>query len=188
MKNYRLLSSKNRLFKHKILKVLVLAFFITCSFTGLQQGQAKEYNLKAAFIYNFTKYIEWNELADEDEFIIGIIGESSINNPLSEIVKTETVNNKKITIRKFAKPADISLCHILFISHNCNFPLEDILEKTSGKGTLIISEKNGYAEQGAAINFVIVKQKLKFEANVKALNAAGLTASSQLLKLAIIIK
>jgi hypothetical protein len=66
--------------------------------------------------------------------------------------------------------------------------LEDILEKTSGKGTLIISEKNGYAVQGAGINFVIIKQKLKFEANVKALNAAGLTASSQLLKLAIIIK
>jgi hypothetical protein len=188
MNNYRLLSSKNRLFKHKILRSLALTFFAICSFTGLQQEQAKEYNLKAAFIYNFTKYIEWNEPVDENEFIIGIIGESFINDPLAEIVKTETVDNKKITIRQFTKPADISLCHILFISHNCNFPLEDILEKTSGKGTLIISEKIGYAEQGAGINFVIIKQKLKFEANVKALNAAGLTASSQLLKLAIIKK
>lgn len=188
MKNYRLLSFKNRLFKLKIWRSLALTFFITCSFTGLQQGQAKEYNLKAAFIYNFTKYIEWNEPADENEFIIGIIGESSINDPLAEIVKTETVDNKKITIRRFTKPSEITSCHILFISHNCSIPLEDILAKITSKGTLIISEKNGYAEQGTAINFVIVKQKLKFEANVKALNAAGLTASSQLLKLAIIIK
>lgn len=188
MKNYRLLSSKTRLFKHKIFRSLALTLFITCSFTGLPQEQAKEYNLKAAFIYNFTKYIEWNEPADENEFIIGIIGESPINDPLAEIVKTETVDNKKITLRQFATPSDISSCHILFITHNCHFPLEDILGKTSGKGTLIISEKNGYAVQGTAINFVIVKQKLKFEANVKALNAAKLTASSQLLKLAIIIK
>jgi hypothetical protein len=188
MKNYRLLIFNNRLFKHKLLRSLALTFFITCSFTGLQQEQAKEYNLKAAFIYNFTKYIEWNAPADENEFIIGIIGESSINDALAEIVKTETVDNKKIAIRQFTKPADISLCHILFITRNCNFPLEDIVGKTSGKGTLIVSEKNGYAEHGAAINFVTVKQKLKFEANVKALNAAGLTASSQLLKLAIIIK
>lgn len=188
MKNYRLLPSKNRLFKHKILRSLALTLFITCSFTEPLQEQAKEYNLKAAFIYNFTKYIEWSELAAENEFIIGVIGESSINDPLAEIVKTETVDNKKITIKQFTKPADISFCNILFISRNCNFPLEDILGKTTGKGTLIISEKNGYAEQGTAINFVTVKQKLKFEANVKALNAAGLTASSQLLKLAIIIK
>jgi hypothetical protein len=66
--------------------------------------------------------------------------------------------------------------------------LEDILAKTADKGILVISEKDGYAELGAAFNFVIVNRKLKFEANVKAINSAGLTASSQLLKLAIIVK
>jgi hypothetical protein len=76
----------------------------------------------------------------------------------------------------------------LFISQNSSIPLDDILAKTTGKGILIISEQDGYAELGTAINFVIVNRKLKFEANVKAINAAGLTASSQLLKLAIIIK
>ena len=166
-----------------------LLFFTACSFTiWAQIDKASEYNLKAAFIYNFTRYIGWKDESGENDFIIGIIGTSPINDPLGEIVKTETVDNKKITIKRFSKPADISFCHILFISQNAGVALDDILAKTSGKSTLIISEQNGYAEQGTALNFVIVNNKLKFEANVKAINSAGLTASSQLLKLAIIIK
>jgi hypothetical protein len=166
---------------------IALLFFTVCSINIRgQKDKASEYNLKAAFIYNFTRYIEWKEEPDVNEFIIGIIGTSPINDPLAEIVKTETVDNKKITIKRFSKPADIGFCHILFISQNAGVALDDILAKTSGKGTLIISEQNGYAEQGTAINFVIINRKLKFEANVKAINSAGLTASSQLLKLAII--
>jgi hypothetical protein len=184
MKTYRLHIG------HKIVKFFALLLLFTfCSFTEhRQKHQANEYNLKAAFIYNFTRYIEWKTSADENEFIIGVIGPSPINDPLAEIVKTETVDNKKITIKQFSKPADISSCHILFISQNSSGSLEDILAKTTGKSILIISEQDGYAELGTAINFVLVNHKLKFEANVKAINAAGLSASSQLLKLAIIIK
>lgn len=189
MKNYRLHTYKARLVKHKLHKTLLWLVVIIFSFTSFRQkDQVKEYNLKAAFIYNFTRYIEWKPTSDQNEFIIGVIGSSPINDPLAEIVKTETVDSKKIVIKQFSKPADITFCHILFIPQNSNFALDDILTKTTGKGMLIISEKNGYAELGTAINFVIVNRKLKFEANVKAINAAGLTASSQLLKLAIIIK
>jgi hypothetical protein len=189
MESYRLHTGNNGVVSRSIYKPFLLLCFTLCSFTTLQQKeQAKEYNLKAAFIYNFTKYIEWKESAEDNEFIIGILGDSPINGPLAEIVKTETVDNKRITIKRFSKASDISFCHILFISNNTSIPLDDIIDKTNGKGTLIISEQDGYAEQGAALNFVIVNRKLKFEANVKAINAAGLTASSQLLKLAIIIK
>ena len=189
MKNHSVQRGKEGPVNWKICKTLLLIFFITCAFAPhRQKNQAKEYNLKAAFIYNFTKYIEWKEPGDPNEFIIGVIGSSPINDPLAELVKTETVANKKITIKRFNKPADITFCHILFISQNSSVPLDDILTKTTGKGILIISEQDGYAELGTAINFVIVNHKLKFEANVKAINAAGLSASSQLLKLAIIIK
>jgi len=191
MKSYRPYKYRDRYkwLTGKLYKTGMLLFCITCSFTSRQQkDKASEYNMKAAFIYNFTKYIEWKPSLDENEFTIGVIGPSPINDPLGEIVKTATVDSKKITIKRFSKPADISFCHILFISRNSGFPLEDILAKTNGKGMLIISEQDGYAGLGTAINFVIVNSKLKFEANTKAINAAGLTASSQLLKLAIIVK
>lgn len=166
-----------------------LVFFIFTAFTANRQAdKASEYNLKAAFIYNFTKYIEWKAGAVDNDFIIGVIGASPISAPLDEIVKTEMVNGKKITVRHFTSPSDISFCHILFISRNTNAALDDILAKTTGKGMLIVSEQDGYAKEGAAINFVVIDRKLKFQANVNAINKAGLTASSQLLKLAIIVK
>jgi hypothetical protein len=172
--------------KARWLLLLLPVFF--CFFTvHRQKEKAEEYNLKAAFIYNFTRYIEWSTSSTDHEFIIGIIGSSQINDPLVEVVKTETVNNKKIIIRQFSKVEDISSCHILFIPKNSTLSLADILAKVE-KGTLVVSEKSGYASKGTAINFVVVDNKLKFEANVNAINAAGLTASSQLLKLAIIIK
>jgi hypothetical protein len=66
--------------------------------------------------------------------------------------------------------------------------LREILNQTKSKNTLTISEQEGYAKQGTAINFIIVDSKLKFEANTKAIISAGLIASSQLLKLAVIVE
>ena len=149
------------------------------------QSKEEEYNLKAAFVYNFTKYINWPPTI-EDEFIIGIVGQSPIEVPLQEIAKTKIVDDKKIIIKTFNKAEDISFCNILYISKNSSIPLYSILTKT-GYGTLTISEEEGYARQGTAFNFVLVKDKLKFESNVRALNSARLKASSQLLKLAIIV-
>ena len=142
-------------------------------------------SLKAAFIYNFTKYIDW-DLSNTNEFTIGVLGSSSIYNSLLEISKTKTVNDKRIVILHFNKPEEITNCNILFISANSSHSLTPILAKVN-KGTLTISEEAGLAEEGTAFNFVVINDKLKFEANVKSINAAGLKASSQLLKLAIIV-
>ena len=171
-----------------VIKDVPLLFFIVCSFTLKQSSQAiEEYKLKAAFIYNFTKFIDWNFLPGEDEFAIGIIGSSPINEALAEIARAKTANNRTIIIRQFDKPEEIRPCQILFISKNNTFPLAEILAKTA-KGTLTISEKEGYAIRGTAINFINVNNKLKFEANKTAISLAGLTASSQLLKLAVLVE
>lgn len=165
-----------------------MLFFFTTSFTLKQSGDgADEYRLKVAFIYNFTKFIEWNEYMYGEEFVIGVIGSSPIYEPLLEIAQTKTINGKKIRVTKFDIPEEIHACHILFISKETSVPLKDILTKTNVKGMLIIGEQSQYAAQGVCINFVVIDDKLKFEANEKAINAVGLTASSQLLKLAILI-
>jgi hypothetical protein len=191
MKNYQVFRVKNKFTTSSgyLHKPALLLYFIICSYSPYRQiDKASEYNLKAAFIYNFTKFIEWKTISADNEFVIGIIGASPIYDPLAEVIKTETVDGKKIIIKQFNKAADISDCHILFISRSAGDALEDILAKTAGKGMLIVSEQDGYAKGGTALNFVIINRKLKFEANVKAINAAGLAASSQLLKLAIIVK
>ncbi|MEP6584016.1 MAG: YfiR family protein [Ginsengibacter sp.] len=161
---------------------------VLCTFSNVAlkaQGPEKEPVLKAAFIYNFTKYIEWNG-QDREIFVIGIIGNTPVYEPLDAIATTKTVGEKRIIIRKFNTPGEITDCNILFISSANTYPLSSILENTS-KGTLTISESPGFARLGTAINFVVLNDKLKFEANVKSLIDEGLKASSQLLKLAIIV-
>jgi hypothetical protein len=151
------------------------------------QTEAEESNLKAAFIYNFTRFVEWETTEASAEFIIGVIGKSGVDEPLEEIAKTRTVNSKKIIIKHFEKIEDIDKCNVLFIPKNVKTPLQEFLTKTENKGVLVVSEKQGYASKGASINFVIIDKKLKFEANTKALSSAGLKVSAQLLKLAIIV-
>ena len=171
----------------KIIKRCCFLFGIYCfafGFVSAQVGE-KEPVLKAAFIYNFTKYIDWNS-GNAEEFTIGIIGNSSIYEPLNEIASTKMAGNKKIVIRRFNTPDEITDCNILFIPSDNPYSIFSILSHTT-KGMLTISETPGYAKMGTCINFVVNKDKLKFEANVKSIFDAGLKASSQLLKLAILV-
>ena len=164
---------------------LLVLFCSFCNF-AMAQSQSQESNLKAAFIYNFTKYIDWDNGDAENKFIIGIMGTSSIDGPINEIAKNSFIKNKRIVLKHFSNAEDISYCNILFIPRGNGIPLQSVLEKIN-KGVLTISEEPGFARQGSAINFVVNNDKLKFEINLKALNSAGLKAGSQLLKLAVIV-
>lgn len=165
--------------------LILLIFFATS--TGAQQLDKQQANLEAVFLYNFTKYIDWNKNNSTTEFIIGVIGDSPITDALYDIAKTYTVNNKRILIKIFNKPSEITDCDILFISQNNPFSLESILKRV-GQGVLTVSEQTGYARKGTAFNFVVIHNKLKFEANLKAISDAKLKAGSQLLKLASIVR
>ena len=173
--------------KSKIVVPLFLVFILLGSFSRQTSEKNEEYRIKAAFIYKFTNYIEWDSKITGDEFIIGVIGPSPISNALSMLAKSTTVKGKKVSIRQYSNAEEIGSCHILFISQEAVPPLYEILAYSKEKGTLTISENEGDASLGTQLNFVVVDNKMKFEANPKAINAAGLTASSQLLKLAIIV-
>jgi len=174
---------RERLFILRNLLITILFFFLTGK-AGAQD--AREANLKAVFIYNFTKYIDWDTSRADNDFVIGVIGYSPVTGILNQIARTNMAKNKRIVIRTFSKPEEIGGCNVLFIPGNIPYSLPSILERT-GRGVLTISEEDGYARQGSALNFVVINDKLKFEANLKAIYSAGLRAGSQLLKLAIII-
>ena len=164
----------------------VFLFLLMTGFSAMSQSEAEEDNLKAAFIYKFTKYIEWNAASGEKEFVIGVIGDSPIYDALEQIAATNRVNDMRISVRRFNNADEISFCHILFIARHNTISLRSILTQIS-KGTLTISEQDGFAKQGTALNFVVTGSSLKFEANMKSINSAGLKISSQLLKLAILV-
>jgi len=170
-----------------LLKRFLLLVLLT-SFAGsiTAQNEEKEAKLKAVFIYNFTKYIDWGSYNHGSDFIIGVAGNSAVTQYLYDIANTETIGNKRIVITTITKGLQIEGCDILYIPEKSRFSL-DYLLSNAGPGVLLVSEQPGFAAQGTAFNFVLINNRLKFEANLKAISSAGLKASAQLLKLAIIV-
>jgi hypothetical protein len=170
--------------------LLIAVAFFSASFVIIQ-SEVEEYAAKAAFIYNFTKFVEWeeNSLNNASSFNIGVLGDSPIISPLQDLAANKKINNKKINVIKFNSVSDIKNCHILFIPEGTPAEmLRESAESSLVKNTLIITEKKGDLENGSAINFLIVNNKIKFEINLNSLNKNNIKASSQLLKLALNIK
>lgn len=176
--------------KTTILLILLILLGITpCIIVGFPlQQTADEYDSKASIIHLFSQYLTWPKETPSDNFIIGVIGRSKISIPLNKIAQIKKLNNRDIIIKQFQSVGDIEFSHILFISKTAKDLLPQILEKVKNSNTLLISEMEGFAQKGAAINFVPAKDKLRFEINLAVLDQRGIKASSLLLKSAILVK
>ncbi|MES2130740.1 MAG: YfiR family protein [Bacteroidota bacterium] len=143
---------------------------------------------KAIFIYNFTRYFEWPEKMKSGNFIIQVIGTNpNINQELNKMAAVKQVGNQKLEIKP-SNTIDINLRpHIIYILSDASDVLKEVISKFKGKGALIVTEKNGLARAGAAINFVAVDNKQKFEYNKSNAVSAGLKTSDELKNLAIAV-
>lgn len=147
-------------------------------------GQIEKF--KAAFIYNFTRYIEWPSSYNPNEFVIGIIGkDNELTKELSQIAATKNVAGKVIKLVNYSFEDGIGECNILFVSSNMTGQLDAILKLVQHKSILLISDSPVGISKGSAINFIFNNNKLGFE--IKASNAEqkGLKISSSLENLAI---
>ncbi|GAL84719.1 hypothetical protein MYP_1947 [Sporocytophaga myxococcoides] len=150
----------------------------------IQEG---EYSLKAAFIYRFTEYVDWGGLKNSEEFKIAILGDTPLTANLIDIAENVAVGNREISVEEFDNLNEIDDCQILFVSRDSTTPLQAILNKFERRETLIVTEKDGYGEKGACINFFLSESKIRFEVNLVAVEKAGLGVSSQLLQHAVVI-
>jgi hypothetical protein len=152
----------------------------------LQDPSSSNAKIKASFIYNFTKYIEWPDKYKEGNFVVGVLGTTSFYNDLVTLLNTKTVGNQRFEIKNFASVDAISgICHILFIPTESSSMLPEVLKKIKGKSTLVVTEKPGLAKKGAAINFVVENNKQKFEMNKANIEKYNLKVSTTLASYAI---
>lgn len=152
-----------------------------------QDNPTKEEDLKAVFIYNFTKYVFWSDNDTSLTFNISIIGESNIVFPLNEIANSRKVGEKEIIINKIKDINNLSQSHVLFISESERDRLPAILNQINQKNTLTVSDSDGFAKMGVGINFLYINGNIRFELNQTSLERAGLKVSSQLLRLAVLV-
>ena len=141
-------------------------------------------NVKAVFIYHFTKYIQWPQTEDAF-FKIAVIGDTPILEPLNEISQKKRINHKAIKIIAVEDVNAIDSCRVLYVHGYKSANLASIVRQTEGKHVLIIGDEAGALEAGAMINFKLVDETVKFEINLKAMQANGFYPSSELLKLAV---
>ena len=142
--------------------------------------------IKSVFIYNFTRYIEWPADYKTGDFVINMYGNNSaMLTELNNMAQSKTVGTQKIKVNNTMTLDGIGKCHILYVTPDVTTPIADILAKLKGKSTLLITEKSGWAKLGAAINFVVVDERQKFELNENNATKQNLKVSSSLVALAI---
>jgi len=144
--------------------------------------------MKAIFIMNFTKLIEWPKSYREGNFVVGVIGDTPLYSELTKMAKTKKVANQSLQIKKFSTAKDIGKCHILYVSKGKSQDISAVLKKVKSNSTLIITEKQGLVDKGAGINFIIKNNRQKFELNKKNVEKYKLKVSSNLEALAFTVK
>ena len=174
--------------------IAVAVIYITASIALSVYAKApppSEYQLKAVFLYNFAKFVEWPAESfadDQSPIILGILGEDPFGDTIDQIIKGKTIKDRELTIKRFEKIEKLEACHILFISSSEEKRLEEILETLRDSSVLTVGEMKQFARSGGMINFTVRESKIRFEINVDAAERAKLKISSKLLKLAKIIK
>jgi hypothetical protein len=169
----------------KKLKVLLIAVALVTTSAMAQERPIHE--VYSMMVFNFTKYVQWPDHTASGEFVIGVVGNSDVFNTLNAWYGGKPRGTKTYVVKKFNNASEITDCHVVFIDKSKSGEFESINGKVKGKGTLIITDKNGLGEKGSGINFKTIDNKLKFELNQKALEASNLKVSGALSSMAILI-
>jgi|GEM_PF-266971 len=164
---------------------LIGSFMPACA--EIEHAFEREYEIKAAFIYNFAKFVEWPENKFTDAkapLVLGILGNSPFGAAL-ESLETKTVRGRQLTIRQVSASTNLSQCHMLYICKSEIPELKRIIEHLGGQPILTISDIQDFAKSGGHINLVIRQNKIRFIINTVDAKKANLKISSRLLKLSI---
>ena len=162
---------------------------LVCILPGWQRAESQEHpteaQVKSAYLYNFGKFVRWQKPAETESFDICVLGRNPFGSALSNTVAGERIDGKNIVARSVVGLEGISHCKILFISTSEEPRLKASMAASRRATVLTVSDIPGFAERGGMIGLVNVAGTIRFEVNVGAVSEAGLTVSSELLKVAV---
>lgn len=156
-----------------------------------QAPSATEYQVKAAFLYNFAKFVEWPNESFPDPAApiqICVLGRDDFGQELQLITHDKVINGRRIEIDHVLALTRARDCQVLFISSSERSRTREILASVQGRTVLTISDEPGFAAAGGVINFILENSRVRFEINLTAANQAHLKISSKLLALAKLVR
>ncbi len=167
--------------------VVVVALAMSASGRTGEIPVAGEYDIKAAFLVNFSKFVEWPEHGTDvrgTPIVIGVVGADPFGPKLDTIAADRQVDGRPIVVRRFNSLDGSARCHILFVGVDSAAELAAILPRAAARGMLTVGDGPGFTAHGGAIEFFVQDQKVRFAINLEATSAAGLKVSSHLAQLA----
>lgn len=174
--------------EHCALKVAVLFFFLIFGIRALAQEPAPEYQIKAAFLFNFAKFVEWPAKAfpqRNSPIVIGVLGKNVFGHYLADTIRNKTVQNRHFEFKgELKSAAEATNCQILFISPTLKDDEKAIIKSLHNASILTVSETGQFLEAGGMINFIIEDNKIHFQISDEAAKRAGLKIDPKLLSLA----
>jgi hypothetical protein len=170
--------------------LLIVAARLSIAPTRAATTTPTEYEVKAVFIYNFAKYIQWPASTTADakrRFVIVVVGKDPFGPVLDEVMRGHSVQGRPVAVRRLERLEDVGNCDILFVASSERVRLQQILEVSRTAPVLTVGDMDQFAQRGGMINLTTEENRIRFEINVKAIERVGLKASSQLLRLARIV-
>jgi hypothetical protein len=172
------------------LRLAVVALASTAVHAGAQTSVTDEYQVKAAFLYNFAKFVDWppGVLGSSGIIAICVLGQNPFGRMLEDTVSGKTVDGKSFVVRRVSDGKAAASCQILFVSSSERTRLGAILGELRTGHVLTVGESDGFIEEGGIVNLKLESGKIQIQININAAEQAGVRISSKLLSLAQIMK
>jgi len=152
---------------------------------------SREYRIKAAYLYQFGRYIEWPAKTFPDAkspFLIGVLDGNVLVEHLEQIAESKKIQDRAIKVLRFTAPDDVRPCHILFLSSTvASESQSEIIRRMAGRGVLPVGESEGFLDWGGVVRFVVEDNKVRIYIARKAAEREGLTISAKLLQVAHVV-
>jgi len=180
--------------RHRRCSSRLLSLAILWALTGTvflhAQSSPTEYQVKAAYLYNFGKFVEWptSDMTSESSFNICVLGQDPFGATFASTIGGENIKGKSVVLRRIPRAQEAVGCHILFISSSEDPRLKEILAALDKTSVLTVSDMPQFTRRGGMIQFVMDANRVRFEVNLTSAERTGLTVSSQLLKVAISVR
>jgi hypothetical protein len=167
--------------------LLTAGIWIAAECPANAQQSASEYQVKAAYLFNFLKFVEWPGQSPGDTpgpWLICVVGENPFGSDLAQVISGKSVQGHELQIKDSLAPGDLHACHILFVSASERKRLPAILAALKGSSTLTVGDMENFTGSGGMIQFIEEDGRVRFVINAGAASGAGLKVSSKLLSLA----
>jgi hypothetical protein len=173
------------------LRAVLVLVLVLCPMPGTATEsslKATEYELKAAFLFNFARFAEWPQPSTRDDaLVLGVLGEDPFGPVLDETIRGKTVGGRSLTARRISRLADCSGCDLVFVASSERARVSQVLRTISGPGVLTVGETEQFAERGGVIELAVESGRIRLIINTDAAARSGVRISAKLLSMASIV-